>query len=356
MIIPKIRVLVVDDSALIRKILCLMIESDSHFELVGCADNGKKALELCVVTKPDVVSMDVNMPEIDGVEATRQIMEQNPTPIVIVSGFYQPSEVELAIRVLEAGAVYIMEKPFSPGHPNYESSKRNYLNALKLMSEVKVVRRRIKTPTETKVQFPKPELSVSVPTNTDFEVLLIGASAGGPESVRRLLENISPQFPLPVVFVQHIDPHFADGFVTWLNSYSKLEVLIAADNQTLECGKVYMPPGKSHIEIKANKTVRLLPASSKTELIPSVNRLFESAVGVFGNKTIAVLLSGMGKDGAEMMKKLHTAGALTYAQDEKSCLVFGMPYEAIKLKAVTKVLSPNEIAIDICSVIENKSH
>jgi two-component system chemotaxis response regulator CheB len=353
MIKPKIRVLVVDDSALIRKILCSIIESDGRFDVVGCADNGKKALEMCIVTKPDVVSMDVNMPEIDGVEATHQIMEQNPTPIVIVSGFYQPSEVELAIRVLEAGAVYIMEKPFSPGHPNYEASKRNYLNALKLMSEVKVVRRRIKTPFEAKTQFPDTTINVSTPINSNFEVLLIGASAGGPESVRKLLENISPRFPLPVVFVQHIDPHFAAGFVTWLNSYSKLEVLIATDNQTLECGKVYMPPGKSHIEFKANKTIGLLPASSNTELIPSVNRLFESAAAVFGKKTIAVLLSGMGKDGAEMMK-LYSVGALTYAQEEKSCLVFGMPYEAIKLKAVTKVLSPSEIAIDICSIVENK--
>lgn len=351
---PKIKVLVVDDSAFIRKILCSMIESDSQFEIVGCADNGKIALEICNLTKPDIISMDVNMPEIDGVEATRLIMDKSPTPIVIVSSFYNPSEVELAIRVLEAGAVYIMEKPFAPGHPQYEWSKKNYLRIMRLMAEVKVVRRRLKNQPNSiellKINDSKQNLNVS-----DFEILLIGASAGGPESARMLLENIKPSFPLPIVFVQHIDPHFAEGFVVWLNSYSKLEVVIATDNQKLEMGKVYMPPGKLHIIIKPNKTIGLVAASTKTELIPSINQLFESALTTFGNKTIVVLLSGMGKDGAEMMKKLHSAGALTYAQNENSCLVFGMPNEAIKLKAVTKVLSPYEIALDINSIIDHKT-
>lgn len=349
----KIKVLVVDDSTLIRKILCSMIESDERFELIGCVNDGKKAVELCLKLKPDVISMDVNMPDTDGIEATRQIMSQQPTPIVIVSGFYNTTEVELAIKVLEAGAVYIMEKPFSPGHPNFETSRKNYLNTLKLMSEIKVVRRKSKT-VQTENQCATLNTDTILPAASEYEILVIGASAGGPESARKLLENIDKDLPIPVILVQHIDPHFADGFVQWLNSYSNLKVMIASDNMLLENGIVIMPPGNSNIIIKPNKTIGLITEKNQNEPVPSVNKLFESAATVFDKKTIAVLLSGMGKDGAEMMKKLHKSGALTYAQDEKTCLVFGMPFEAIKLKAVTKVLNPSEIAIDICNTLKKR--
>lgn len=350
----KIRVLVVDDSALIRKVLCAMIEPDDRFEVVGCTDTGSNAVEMCMQYHPDVISMDINMPDMDGIEATRQIMCQLPTPIVIVSGFYNSSEVAMAINALEAGAVFIMEKPFAIGHPNYESSKRNYLSTLKIMSEVKVVRRKSIPKNSDKIKVEN-ENDTCLSTNTDFQVVVIGASAGGPESVRKLLENLSADFPLPVIFVQHIDPHFAEGFAEWLNTYSKLKVIIAKNKMPLKSGTVFMPPGKSHIIINADKTIGLIPEVNQNELVPSVNKLFASAADVFGKHTIAVLLTGMGKDGALMMKKLHSAGALTFAQDEKSCLVFGMPHEAILLNAVSKVLSPSEIAFEISSKIKIKN-
>jgi len=350
----KIKVLVVDDSVLIRKILCSMIEGDDRFEVVGCAESGKKAIEMCSCYSPDVISMDVHMPDMDGIEATRQIMSLLPVPIVIVSGFYNSSEVEMAIKVLEAGAVFIMEKPCSPGHPNYESNKRNYLSTLKIMSEVKVVRRKMASKTvETAIK--PPIIDNAMPANTQFEILLIGASAGGPESARRLLENLPADFPLPVVFVQHIDPHFVEGFATWLNSYSNLKVVIASSGMQLKKGFVYMPAGKSHIILKSDKSIGMIPETNEKELVPSINRFFESACEVFGSKAIAVLLSGMGKDGVQGMKNLFSAGALTFAQDEKTCLVFGMPHEAIKLNAVNKVLPPNEIAQEIVSIIKKKN-
>lgn len=349
----KIRVLIAEDSALIQKVLKNMVENDDRFELVAIASNGKQAVELTQKLKPDVISMDVNMPELDGVEATKQIMDLQPTPIVIVSSYYNSTEIELAIRVLDAGAVTIMEKPNGPGHPKYDYTLRTYLNRLKSMSEIKVVRRRTKL-SEKKEDSVSSEKTPKLTYNGNFQfsILVVGASAGGPESARQLFEKLPADFPLPIVFVQHIDSHFADGFAVWLNSYSNIPVVIAYDNQVPEAGKIYMPPGGKHIIIGSNKHIKLVSETIQNIPVPSVNRLFESAANVYGSKTIAVLLSGMGRDGAEMMKKLRNEGAYTYAQDEKSCLVYGMPKEAYNLGAVVKMLSPAEISADISTILK----
>ncbi len=350
----KIRVLIAEDSVLIQKVLKNMIENDDRFELVGVAANGKQAVELTQKLKPDVISMDVNMPELDGVGATKQIMDIQPTPIVIVSSYYNSSEIELAIRVLDAGAVTIMEKPNGPGHPKYDYTLRTYLNRLKSMSEIKVVRRKNKD-SENKEVLVKTEKNTkyTYSGNFRFSILVVGASAGGPESARQLFEKLASDFPLPIVFVQHIDSHFADGFAVWLNSYSNIPVVIAYDNQVPEAGKIYMPPGGKHIIIDDNNHLKLVNETVQNVAVPSVNKLFESAAKVYGSKTIAVILSGMGRDGAEMMKKLRNEGAYTYAQDEKTCLVYGMPKEAYNLGAVIKMLSPAEISADISALIRN---
>ncbi len=349
---PKIKVLIAEDSIVIQKVLRNMVENDDRFELIGIAFDGRQAVELALKHKPDVISMDVNMPIVDGVEATRQIMDVQPTPIVIVSSYYNSSEIDMAIKVLDAGAVNIMEKPNGPGHPKYEYSRKNYLNILKLMAEIKVVGRRQKIKVTEKETSYKPILTVPKKVSTDYEILVVGASAGGPESARHLFEKLPANFPLPVVFVQHIDPHFADGFAVWLNTYSNMPVVIAYDNQEFLPGKIYMSPGGKHIFLRSKTTLGLLSETNSNLSVPSVNKLFESAENIFGKKTIAVILSGMGCDGAEQMKKLKNAGAYTYAQDEKTCLVYGMPKEAVTEGAVIKVLPPTDISTDICQLIK----
>lgn len=348
----KIRVLVVEDTLVTQKLLSRLITSDERFELIGVAENGKQACEFVERFKPDVISMDIVMPIMDGVEATRKIMQENPTPVMIVSSFYQSSEIKMAMSVLEAGAVTMLPRPFGPGHPNYEKSSRHYLNTLKSMSEIKVVRRK-NDEHQKSIQIERltDKISSYKPSNQHFEILVIGASAGGPEGLTTILSGLPSNFPLPILIVQHIDSLFVDGFASWLNTYSKLPVGIANAGEKPLPGHVYLPPGNHHLIVADNGTLSTTKEGSINELRPSIDVLFKSIAQVYGKNSIAVLLSGMGKDGAVELKKLFELGAYTIAQDEKSCLVYGMPGEAAKLGAVCKFLSPSNIVLEINELI-----
>jgi two-component system chemotaxis response regulator CheB len=354
MIQGKIKVLIVEDSIVTQKFLRGLVLSDHRFELLGLAENGKQACEFVKNFTPDVISMDIMMPVMDGVEATRKIMQANPVPIVIVSSFYQSSEIDMAMSVLEAGAVTILPCPNGPGHAKYLQSTRKYLNMLQLMSEVKVVRRKSGEVTKP---IQKSNSTVRLPcersVNPNLRVLAIGASAGGPEGLVTILSGLPANFPLPVLIVQHIDSHFADSFAAWLNTSSNMLVSIAIDGEKIVPGHVYLPPKNHHLAVNRNGTVSVIKESSLKNLCPSVNVLFKSIGEVYGKNSIAVLLSGMGKDGAVELKTLFDLGAFTIAQDELSCLVFGMPGEAVKLGAACRVLPPKEIVLEIINQINN---
>ena len=352
MIDAKIKVLIVEDTLVVQKLLGGLIKNDDRFELIGIAVNGKEAIDFVKKHKPDVVSMDILMPLMDGVEATRLIMQENPIPIVIISGLYQSSEIEMAIKVMGVGAVAILPRPFGPGHSKYEQSARQYLNMLKLMSEVKVVKRK-KDISIISQKNPITDIAVGFKHTGDqtFQVLAIGASAGGPEGIRTILSGLPPDFPLPVFIVQHIDIHFAEGFALWLNTFSKIPVSIAINNENILPGHVYLPPSDQNIRVNQNKTIMTSKDKTNIGIRPSVDALFESIANVYGKNSIAVILSGMGKDGAIELKKLCDLGAYTIAQDETSCLVYGMPGEAVKIGAACKVLSPENITKEICNLI-----
>lgn len=348
----KIKILIVEDSPVAQKLLQGIILSDERFELVGIAEHGIQAIDMVKKYMPDIVSMDITMPLMDGVEATRKIMQENPLPIVIVSSYDQSTKIETAIRVLDAGAVTILPKPFGPGHPKFIQTARVFLNTLKSMSEIKVVRKKEKISeqyirTATISDF---AASNKIP-DQKFKVLAIGASAGGPEGLKTILSGLPANFNLPVFIVQHIDSHFAEGFVTWLNSTSKLPVSIPNHGDKIIAGRVYLPPGDQHIMVKDNGTIVISQDLPERGLRPSVDLLFKSIAQVYGKNSIAVLLSGMGKDGAVELKTLFDLGAYTFAQDENSCLVFGMPGEAVKLGAVNKLLSPENIILEINKII-----
>ena len=348
----KIKVLVVEDTLVTQKLLLGLIKSDARFELVGVVENGKQACEFVSKIQPDVISMDILMPVMDGVEATRRIMQNNPIPIVIVSSFYQSTELDMAMRVLKAGAVSIIPRPYGPGHSKFVQTARQYLNTLKSMSEVKVVRRN----SDSAHQFVGSEsslnsLSVSPHATQEFRILAIGASAGGPEGLTTILSGLPSHFPLPVLVVQHIDSHFADGFATWLNTFSKLPVSIAKHGEKAMPGRVYLPPGDHHLTVVQNGTLCVSKEAAHNGLRPSVDVLFSSIAKLYGSSSLVILLSGMGKDGAVELKKLFDLGAFTIAQEEKSCLVYGMPGEAAKLGAVCKLLSPANIVLEIKELI-----
>lgn len=352
----KIRVLLVEDSLVVQTFLSSLITTDSRFELVAIAKDGKQAAEFVRKFAPDVVSMDINMPVMDGIESTKYIMENSPLPIVVVSSFYEPSEIELAMKVLDAGAVTILQKPFGPGHSKYEQTTRTYLNTLKLMSEIKVVRRKAKT--TVKAPAPVAQAPVVMPKRSaqsySFKVVAIGASAGGPESVRILLSGLPADLSVPVLLVQHIDSNFAEGFVAWLNSSSNLPVHMVTSDMEMLPGHVYMPSGERHLIVKANNIVSVQMADSRNGVVPSVNKLFKSVAEVYGKYAIAVLLSGMGRDGASEMKTLYDQGAYTIAQDEATSLIYGMPGEAVRLGGVKQVLSPVNIINQIVSLVEKR--
>jgi two-component system chemotaxis response regulator CheB len=344
----KIKVLIVEDTLVAQKLLKGLVNSDSRFELVGVAENGKQAYEFVDKYKPDVVSMDILMPIMDGVAATKMIMQNSPVPIVIVSSFYNSTEVEMAMKVLQAGAVTILPRPYGPGHSKYLQSTRKYLNTLQIMSEIKVVRRNSENKSVVAKLSENTTTAISEKTNLNkFHVLAIGASAGGPQGLSTILNGLPSDFPLPVFIVQHIDSNFAEGFAEWLNTYSKLPVKIALDGEKISASTVYMPPPDCHLLINTNETIKISKVEPYKGLRPSVDLLFKSIASVYKEKAIVVLLSGMGKDGALEMKNLYNLGAYTIAQEETSCLVYGMPGEAAKIGAVCKLLSPENITKEI---------
>ncbi len=342
----KIKVLIVDDSPVSQRIYRRIIAADSRLEIVAVVSNGREAVNYLSENKPDVVSMDLNMPHMDGIEATRHIMQHNPVPIVVSSSLYDPGQQEMAMEVLEAGAAGIMPKPPGPGHPDHDRAAKHYLRLLRSISEIKVIRRRphLKNNTLHPVSVADEKNIPGDLKHKDYRVLLIGASAGGPEGVKAILAGLKPGFPLPVMIVQHIDWHFTEGYRLWLQSYTKIPVLAAGNNQALMPGHAVLAAGNKHLVIKSEGIAGFSDEPAHRGHRPSVRHLFKSAAEIYGNKAIAVLLSGMGTDGAEELKLLKDAGALTFAQNKETSLVFGMPGEAVRLGAATMVMSPENIS------------
>ncbi len=344
----KIRVLIVEDSKVNQGLLKGLLAEDPDFEVAGIAGNGFEAVSFLSTNRVDVVSMDIMMPGMDGVEATRQIMKTTPVPIVIVSSFYSPSEIKMSFSILEAGALTILPRPYGPGHLMFQQTARQYRSTLKMMSEVKVkpIRR---YPAEANR---KPVLlSVSA---SEYKIIAIGASAGGPQAIQVILKLLPSTIPVPVLFVQHIDPHFAQGYCEWLGSTSNLPIHIASDGDALLPGHVYMAPGDFHLGLKGPGTVAVTQTPPEKRLRPSVAFLFRSVLNFYGKNTIAILLSGMGADGAEELKALRDRGAFTIAQDAQSSLVHGMPGEAIRMGGASCILSPEAIVKEIDKLFQNQ--
>lgn len=346
----RIRVLIVDDSLTSRRLHQRIIESDSRFEVAGVASDGKSALEMIRLLRPDVVSMDVQMPELDGIEATRLIMQQEPLPILIVSSLYDASQKELAIQAMAAGAVHIIPKPFGPGHAQHERSSALYLRMLKNMAGVKVVRRRTaaggqheSSPLQ-KSTGTKPVSVIQEPASNLRKVVIIGASAGGPEALRIILNHFDSSFPYPIVIVQHIDENFTETYRLWLQTHSVLPIVIAQHEEQLKAAQVYLAPGGKHLRLKDRNQLILTDQPDYKGHKPAVGQLFDSAMQTFGSDTIAVLLSGMGDDGADELVALRKAGAITLVQNEESCLVFGMPGTAVKKGGAQFIGAPLQIA------------
>jgi two-component system, chemotaxis family, protein-glutamate methylesterase/glutaminase len=332
-----IRLLVVEDSKTVQQALVEIFNSDPDIRVVGTVSSGDEALPAVMTLKPDVVTMDINMPGIDGFEATRAIMANCPVPIVIVTGKMDPKESATIFQVMKAGALMVLAKPAAPGHPDHEESVRELVRNVKLMSEIKVVRRIFPKEEGEAVQVMPSALAARV------GIVAIGASTGGPPLLQSLLSSLPADFSVPVVIVQHMAKGFTENFVNWLNLSSRLKVELAVDGMEMLPGHAYVAPDNFQMEVAPDNRIVLVEGELENGQCPSVSALFRSVSSVYGGNAVGVLLTGMGKDGAAELKMLRDRGGVTIAQNRESSVVFGMPGEAIKIGAADYIMSPEEI-------------
>jgi len=336
-----IKVLVVEDSPVVREFLVHILGADPTIRVVGTAHNGEEALEAIARKRPDVVTMDVHMPRMNGLDATRLIMETCPTPIVVVSGSTDPAVVATTFAAMEAGALAVLRRPAGIGHPDHDATARELVQTVKLMAEVKVVRRwsSARRDSTTRPLPPRPERAPGA-----CRIVAIGASTGGPPVLQAILSHLPVDFPVAVLVVQHMAAGFIQGFVEWLAHSSRLPVHIAEHGGQILAGHVYVAADDLQMKVGSDGRILLTGEPPENGLRPSVSCLFRSVAEVYGSEAVAGLLTGMGRDGAEELKLLRDKGAVTFAQDKASSVVHGMPGEAIKLDAATLVLPSDKIA------------
>jgi two-component system chemotaxis response regulator CheB len=324
----NIRVLVADDSPLVREIVTNLLESDTSFRVVGQAASGDEAAALADKLRPDVITMDLAMPGSDGFAGIGRIMAQTPTPILVLSS--NREEVK-GFRALSLGALDLLEKPQDPSLGAFGNELRS---RLRLLSTVPVIRhpRGLKDSQAAALPAGRPRA----------EVVVIGASLGGPKALATVLRGLPRTFPAAIAVVQHIADGFTMAFTRWLGLETGFKVIEASGGEALEPGVVLVASSHKHLVLRGG-TVALNDGPPLHGFRPSVSALFRSAAECYGARACGVMLTGMGDDGADGLLQLRKAGALTVAQDEASCAVFGMPRAAIELGAVERVLPLDEI-------------
>lgn len=347
------RVLIAEDSLTTREYLTHLLEQDSDIRVAGTARNGAEAVELAARLRPDVVLMDVFMPKMDGYEATRRIMEHDPIPIVMISTGFDSAGMATTFDALAAGAVAVVEKPRSGDDPEHAESVRELLTTVRLMAGVRVVRRWAKRPGSQSgaTAFSAPSApavpaapALPVPPRGTVRLVAIGASTGGPAALAEILGALPPNFPVPLVIVQHISRGFTGGLSDWLNEQTPLRVRIAVAGERVLPGGVYLAPDDRQLAVQHSGQIQLTACPPEAGHCPSVSYLFRSVAAAYGADGMGILLTGMGQDGAAGLAEIRRAGGTTIAQDQESCVVFGMPGRAIQLGAAEQVLPPRGIA------------
>jgi len=335
-----VRILIVDDSTTQRELLRRVLSQDPDIEVVGEAADGQEAVELCHKLQPDLVTMDIQMPRMNGYEAIRRIMSESPRPIVVLTSSMSDRELGISFKALEHGALMVLGKPSNLSMPTEEV--RRLLDQLKAMAEVKVVGRRRDLNSPPVALAPaKPPLPGQA--RSKVELICLGASTGGPPALQTILLGLDPASTPPIVVVQHINPGFVGSLATWLDETTRFQVKPAAAGERLLPGKVLLAPEERHLMVVRGGRVNLVSGLAVDGHLPSVTALFRSAAA-YGPAAVGVLLTGMGRDGAQGLLEMKQAGAKTIAQDKKSSVVWGMPGEAVALGAADDVLPLASVA------------
>ena len=339
-----IRVLVVDDSPLIRQILVSMLQSEPGFVVVGEAADGLEGARLAARLRPDVITMDIRMPRLDGLGSIKQIMRAVPTPIVVVTSSVYDSDLDVAFRAVEAGALTVVEKPKGLSLEAYEVVRDQLVTTLRLMADVQVVT--LWSDRQSPGQGSRGRMGADdlLWGEAKIDLIAIASSTGGPGILRQILSALPGDMSIPITIVQHITPNFAQGFAQWLDGATALRVSLAKDRDWLEPGQVLIAPEHTHMLVAPGGLIRLDRSPPIQGLRPSANPLFNSVAKVFGEAAVGVVLTGMGEDGADGLQVLREVGGYVLAQDEASCVIFGMPKAAIDRGIVDQVLTPDEIA------------
>jgi two-component system chemotaxis response regulator CheB len=350
--------LVVDDSATARALIVAILQSDPGIQVVGEGKDGVEAVELTQKLRPQVITMDLRMPRLDGFEATKEIMITVPTPIVIVTASTERTEVEIAMHALRAGAVAVLRKPRGPGSPGFEEEAQKLVATVKSMAEVKVVRHwrpgpsaavSLRPPERTRVAGALP--SVSRAAGPRCAVVAIATSTGGPAALQRMLGALPGDFSAPILVVQHITPGFTPGLAAWLNTVCDLQVKVAEPGERLAPHTVYLAPDDRHLGVAGPGLVTLSSAPPVGGFRPSGTFLFESVARAFGPAAVGVILTGMGDDGVVGLRAVRQAGGRVLGQDEKSCVVFGMPGAAAAAGQVNEVLALDAIPARLLELV-----
>lgn len=345
-----IKVLVVGDSSTVREFLVYLLASDPEIRVIGTATDGKEALAAVKSKQPDIVIMDIHMPKMNGLDATRAIMENCPVAIIIVTGSSTAAEMESALSALESGALAVMKRPMAIGHPQHASTVRELIQTVKLMSEVKVVRHWSKKTKPCPAAVPA-SMPQTITPPAEIRLVAIGSSTGGPLVLQQILSALPGNFPVPIILVQHMADGFTENFAKWLMQSSGFPVSVAEHNVVMQPGRAYVAPKGYQITVEGLGQIRLKKDDPVNGHCPSVSCLFRSVASAYGAHAAGILLTGMGKDGAVELGLMKKKGAVTIAQDKESSVVYGMPEEAAVLGAATYVLAPDRIAVALASMV-----
>lgn len=357
-----IKVLLVDDSSIVHVIMKKIVSEQAGITLIGDAYNGKEGLELTKQLSPDVIVLDIGMPEMNGLEAIQEIMHEKPTPIIVFSGASKDT-IGTSFKAIELGAVDIIEKPFAEDLSTLKQYMEEKLfRSIRTFADFRVVRR-IKTPAYSRLQEEALKLKEAgdrikkrhlgqaaekqetLKVTPDFPVIGIAASTGGPQTIRKLLEDLGLHRPnAGIVIVQHMAEGFMEGFVEWLALYSTIPVVLPKEGAFLEPGPIFVAPGRYHLSFDDKGRFKFLDEPPIMGIRPSANVMFTHLAEVFKKRVIAVVLTGMGDDGTKGSLRIKEMGGFVVSQDEESSLVFGMPKSVIEAGAADKVLPVSRIA------------